>query len=70
EAAVIPVQSAVGEIIELGISIQQMKFEDKKIVGFQVTVRKDGKELERWPSMDLVRFEIPTERSDQIFWQI
>jgi alpha-amylase/alpha-mannosidase (GH57 family) len=70
EAMIVPLQTGVGELIELAIPIKQMKFQDKKVVGFQVVVRKDKKELERWPSIDLIRFEIPSEKSDQIFWQI
>jgi alpha-amylase/alpha-mannosidase (GH57 family) len=64
------VQFGIGNIIELAIPIGQLQFKDKKVIGFQIAVKKDNKELERWPSLDLIRFEIPSDKSGQIFWEV
>jgi hypothetical protein len=65
-----PVQFGIGNIIELAIPIGHLQFKDKKVIGFQIAVKKDNKELERWPSLDLIRFEIPSDKSGQIFWEV
>ncbi len=63
-------ESVVESIIELAIPLGQMEFKGQKMVGFQVAVKKDNKELERYPHTDLIRLEIPAEKGDRIFWQV
>ena len=70
EAEISPIQVGIESVIELAVPIVQLRIKDKKIVGFQVAVKKDNKELERYPSLSLIRFEIPSEKSGQIFWEV
>jgi alpha-amylase/alpha-mannosidase (GH57 family) len=58
------------KILELGFSIKALDFTRKNSVAFQLSVKKEGKELERWPQVDLIKFRLPLDKKKPIFWGV
>ncbi len=58
------------KFFELGFPIKVLDFSQKNSVGFQLSVRKEKKELERWPQADLIRFKLPLDEKKPIFWGV
>jgi hypothetical protein len=58
------------KLIEIGFPIKALDFSQKSLVGFQLSVKKKEKEVERWPQVDLIRFNLPLDKKKPIFWGV
>lgn len=61
---------AFSKIIELAVPIQLLKFKQKQVVQFQLIVEREGNEMERWPSVDAIKFDLPGQNKALIFWEV
>jgi alpha-amylase/alpha-mannosidase (GH57 family) len=58
------------KIMELSVPIDLLEFKDQKGVWFRLIVEREGKEEERWPTVDVIRFDLPTQKGKPIFWGV
>jgi hypothetical protein len=58
------------KFFELGVPIKALDFSRKNSLGFQLSVKKEKKELEKWPQVDLIRFKLPLDEKKPIFWGV
>ncbi len=58
------------KLFEVGLPIKALDFSHKNSVGFQLSVKKEKKEVERWPQVDLIRFNLPLDKKKPIFWGV
>jgi alpha-amylase/alpha-mannosidase (GH57 family) len=58
------------KIMELSLPIDLLEFKEQKGVWFRLIVKRGGKEQERWPTMDVIRFDLPTKEGKPIFWGV
>ena len=61
---------AFSKIVELAIPIHLLDFEQKQTVRFQLVGERGGDELERWPSTDAIKFDLPGQNKAKIFWEV
>jgi alpha-amylase/alpha-mannosidase (GH57 family) len=58
------------EFFEMGLPIKTLDFSQKGSLGFQLSVKKQGQEIERWPQVDLIRFNLSLDKKKPIFWGV
>jgi alpha-amylase/alpha-mannosidase (GH57 family) len=58
------------KILELAIPITSLQFREKKEIWFRVIGERQGKEMERWPATDVIRFDLPSQKGEPIFWEV
>jgi alpha-amylase/alpha-mannosidase (GH57 family) len=69
------------KIMELSVPIDLLEFsesrspakgggKEQKGVWFRLIVERGGKEQERWPTVDVIRFDLPTQKGKPIFWGV
>jgi alpha-amylase/alpha-mannosidase (GH57 family) len=58
------------KIMELSVPLDILEFREQKGVWFRLIVERGGKEEERWPPVDVIRFDLPTEEGKPIFWGV
>ena len=58
------------KIMELSVPIHLLEFEEQKGVWFRLIVKREGKEEERWPPVDVIKFDLPTQEGKPIFWGV
>jgi alpha-amylase/alpha-mannosidase (GH57 family) len=58
------------KIMELSVPIDLLEFKEQKGVWFLLIVERVGKEEERWPPVDVIRFDLPTQKGKPIFWGV
>jgi alpha-amylase/alpha-mannosidase (GH57 family) len=56
--------------LELAIPIEVLHFGDKKEIWFRLIGERQGKEMERWPAIDVIRFDLPSQKGEPIFWEV
>lgn len=56
--------------IELSVPIDLLEFKEQKGVWFRLIVERGGKEEERWPTVEVIRFDLPTQKGKPIFWGV
>ena len=56
------------KIMELSVPFDLLEFKEQKEVWFRLIVKRGEKEQERWPTMDVIRFDLPTQKGKPIFW--
>jgi alpha-amylase/alpha-mannosidase (GH57 family) len=63
-------ESAFVKTLELAVPMSLLQFEDKKEIWFRLIGERQKKEMERWPAMDVIKFHLPSQKGEQIFWQV
>jgi hypothetical protein len=68
------------KIMELSVPVDLLEFsesrstqtggKEKKGVWFRLIVKRGGKEQERWPTVDVIRFDLPTQEGKPMFWGV
>jgi hypothetical protein len=67
------------KIMELSVPLDLLEFseigsasggKEQKGVWFRLIVERGGKEEERWPTVDIIRFDLPTQKGKPIFWGV
>jgi alpha-amylase/alpha-mannosidase (GH57 family) len=64
------------KIMELAVPLNLLEFKQKKPAGsrgeiwFRLIGERKGKEMERWPEVDAIRFDLPGQKKDLIFWEV
>ena len=67
------------KIMELSVPIHLLEFsesrsasggKEQKGVWFRLIVKREGKEEERWPPVDVIKFDLPTQEGKPIFWGV
>jgi alpha-amylase/alpha-mannosidase (GH57 family) len=56
--------------LELAIPITLLEFTEKKEIWFRLIGERQGKEIERWPAADVIRFDLPSQKGEPIFWEV
>jgi hypothetical protein len=56
--------------MELAVPIHLFEFMQKQAVQFQLIVEREGNEMERWPSVDAIKFDLPGQNKSLIFWEV
>jgi hypothetical protein len=56
--------------LELAIPITLLEFTEKKEIWFRLIGERQGKEIERWPAADVIRFDLPGQKGEPIFWEV
>ncbi|MGB2697997.1 MAG: glycoside hydrolase family 57 protein [Candidatus Zixiibacteriota bacterium] len=64
------IEFSFSKLFEIGLPIKSLDFSRKGSVGFQLSVKKGKKEVERWPQVDLIRFNFPLDKKKPIFWGV
>lgn len=58
------------KIIELALPINALNFKGHKEIWFRLIGEKQGREIGRWPATDLIKFDLPSEKGEPIFWVV
>ena len=58
------------KVFEMGFPIKALDFSNKSSVAFQLSLKKEEREIERWPQVDLIRFNLPLDKKKPIFWGV
>lgn len=67
------------KIMELSVPIDLLEFseigsasggKEQKGVWFRLIVERAGKEQERWPTVEVIRFDLPTQKGKPSFWGV
>ena len=68
EESGLPVEAQAKKILELAAGFKDLEIEPKSEVNLAVTVKKEGKELERWPKGGIIVFNCPDEEFEAESW--
>ena len=58
------------KIMELSVPLDLLEFKEQKGVRFRLIVKREEKEQERWPTVDVIGFDLPTQEGKPIFWGV
>jgi len=58
------------KIMELAVPIDLLQFQQHREIRFRLIGEREGKEMERWPEVDAIRFDLHSQKKDLIFWQV
>jgi alpha-amylase/alpha-mannosidase (GH57 family) len=58
------------KIMELSVPMDLLEFKEQKWVWFRLIVKRGEKEQERWPAVDVIRFDLPIHEDKPIFWGV
>jgi len=58
------------KIMELSLPVRLLEFKEQRGVWFRLIVKKEEKEQERWPPVDVIRFDLPLKEGKPIFWGV
>jgi alpha-amylase/alpha-mannosidase (GH57 family) len=58
------------KIMELAVPVSLLDFERKQTVQFQLIVEREGNEMERWPGVDAIKFDLPGRNKALMFWEV
>ncbi len=61
---------AFKKIIELAVPVNLLEFGQKRAVRFLLIGEREGKEIDRWPKVDTIQFDLPSQKKDLIFWEV
>ncbi|HEX7401485.1 MAG TPA: glycoside hydrolase family 57 protein [candidate division Zixibacteria bacterium] len=61
---------AFSKIMELAVPTHLFEFMQKQAVQFQLIAEREGNEMERWPSVDAIKFDLPGQNKALIFWEV
>jgi alpha-amylase/alpha-mannosidase (GH57 family) len=61
---------AFEKMLELAIPIELLEFEEKKEIWFRLVGERQGKEMGKWPAVDLIKFDLPSQKGEAIFWEV
>jgi len=61
---------AFGEMLEMAIPISLLDSEQTKEIWFRLVGERQGKEMGKWPAVDLIKFDLPSQRAESIFWEV
>ncbi|MCK4403741.1 MAG: glycoside hydrolase [candidate division Zixibacteria bacterium] len=58
------------KIMELAVPMSLLQFKEEKEIWFRLIGERQKKEIERWPAMDVIRFDLPSQKGEPIFWEV
>ncbi|MCK4427901.1 MAG: hypothetical protein KAW16_05410, partial [candidate division Zixibacteria bacterium] len=58
------------KIIELAVPVNLLDFKEQKGIWFRLIGERQKKEIGRWPAIDVIRFDLPSQKGKPIFWQV
>ena len=58
------------KIMELAVPISLLEVKQQKEIWFRLIGERKGKEIERWPTVDAIKFDLPSPKKDLIFWEV
>lgn len=61
---------AFAKTLEVAIPMTLLQFTEKKEIWFRLIGERQGKEVERWPATDVIRFDLPSQKGEPIFWEV
>ena len=66
----LPPSYRLGNILEVGISFEEMNIPKDETIGFQILVKLSGKTLEEYPRMNLIELNIPSNDYNLVEWTV
>lgn len=63
-------QFVQGKILELAVPMDLLQIKDKKGIGFRLVGEKDGKQIGKWPATDVIKFDLPGQKGEQLYWEV
>ncbi|MGB7061014.1 MAG: glycoside hydrolase family 57 protein [Candidatus Zixiibacteriota bacterium] len=61
---------AFEKMLELAIPISLLEFEETKEIWFRLIGERQGKEMGKWPAVDVIKFDLPSQKAESIFWEV
>jgi alpha-amylase/alpha-mannosidase (GH57 family) len=61
---------AFADMLELAIPIRSLEFEEAKEIWFRLIGERQGKEMGKWPAVDVIKFDLPSQKAESIFWEV
>jgi alpha-amylase/alpha-mannosidase (GH57 family) len=61
---------AFGTMLELAIPTALLQFEETKEIWFRLIGERQGKEMGKWPAVDVIKFDLPSQKAESIFWEV
>jgi len=58
------------KILELAVPMRLLQFKKQKEIRFRLIGERQKKEIGRWPAMDVIRFDLPSQKGEPIFWEV
>ncbi|MGB8656561.1 MAG: glycoside hydrolase family 57 protein [Candidatus Zixiibacteriota bacterium] len=56
--------------MELAVPLSLLELGERRAIWFRLIGEKQGKEMERWPETDAIKFELPGQQGDLAFWEV
>jgi alpha-amylase/alpha-mannosidase (GH57 family) len=63
-------QFVQGKILELSVPMNLLQFKDKNRVWFRLVGEREGKQIGKWPAADVIKFVLPGQKGEQLYWQV
>ncbi len=58
------------KIIELAVPIHLLSLGEKKEIWFRLIGERQGKEIGKWPAADVIKFDLPSQKGEPVFWEV
>lgn len=58
------------KIMELAVPMNLLQFDSKKGIWFRLIGERQGKQIGKWPAMDVIRFDLPSQKGEPMYWQV
>jgi hypothetical protein len=58
------------KMLELAVPISLLELKEKKEIWFRLVGERQGKEMGKWPAVDLIKFDLPSQKAESIFWEV
>jgi alpha-amylase/alpha-mannosidase (GH57 family) len=59
-----------GKILELAVPMELLQFKDKRRIWFRLVGEREGKQIGKWPATDVIKFDLPGQKGEQLYWQV
>ncbi len=58
------------KIIELAVPIHLLSLGERKEIWFRLVGERQGKEIGKWPAADVIKFDLPSQKGEPVFWEV
>jgi alpha-amylase/alpha-mannosidase (GH57 family) len=63
-------QFAQEKILELAVPMNLFQFKDEKGIWFRLIGEREGKQIGKWPVTDVIKFDLPSQKGEQLYWEV
>ncbi len=61
---------AQGKIMELAVPMNLLPIDSQKGIWFRLIGEKQGRQVGKWPSTDLIKFDLPSQKGVNLYWEV